>query len=82
MVLSYRAFLLSVPSRVFVSCRGNAGFLEPSGLLGICGSKSVVWLEYLVGFFNRTDGESPDGRQINSGDKAPTLNAKLSQSAV
>jgi len=50
--------------------------------LGICGSKSVVRLEYLVGFFNCTDGESPDGRQINSGDKAPTLNAKLSQSAV
>ena len=27
---------------VFVSRRGNAGFLEPAGLLGICRSKPVV----------------------------------------
>ena len=50
-----------------VPYRGDARFLEPSGLLGICGSKPVVWLEYLVGFFNCADGESAEGRQINSG---------------
>ena len=52
-------------SRGFVSCGANAGFGEPQRLLGICGSKPIVRLEYMVGVFNCADRQSAKGRQIN-----------------
>ena len=51
--------------RIFVSYRGNAGFVESSGLLGICRAKPVVRLEYVVGILNCTGCEGTDGCQVN-----------------
>jgi hypothetical protein len=53
------------------------GVLEPAGLLGICSSKPVVRLEYVVGVFDHTAiRENAEDCQITSGEGAYILEAE------
>ena len=50
---------------------GMQGSFNLQGLLGICGSKPILRLEYVVGVFCLTYSEGANGRQITSGELRP-----------